>query len=210
MTLNFLYELLMHREGDIRRQAADLMGNIIVNYDEDYRKELPKDVKISLGEHTSQELLTQYLGLIIEPDHKITDKHKRWIGYTLKILLESVLNRCSNKKGRKYLSCLLNFYENTNREEATLFIMLDALLLLPLRIIKEEEIDILLYFLEEAIKTPSIEIWTAALRFIKYMTQHIEKNAKWTIYLQNIIEKIPSKNYFTLQFLIYGAAKIGT
>ena len=57
-----------------------------------------KDVKISLGEHTSQELLTQYLGLIIEPDHKITDKHKRWIGYTLKILLESVLNRCSNKK----------------------------------------------------------------------------------------------------------------
>ena len=207
MTLNFLYELLMHREGDIRRQAADLMGNIIVNYDEDYRKELPKDVKISLGEHTSQELLTQYLGLIIEPDHKITDKHKRWIGYTLKILLESVLNRCSNKKGRKYLSCLLNFYENTNREEATLFIMLDALLLLPLRIIKEEEIDILLYFLEEAIKTPSIEIWTAALRFIKYMTQHIEKNAKWTIYLQNIIEKIPSKNYFTLQFLIYGAAK---
>ena len=46
VTLQFLYELLMHREGDIRRQAADLMGNIIVNYDEDYRKELPEGVQV--------------------------------------------------------------------------------------------------------------------------------------------------------------------
>ncbi len=46
--IKFLYELLMHREGDIRRQAADLMGNIIVNYDEDYiEKNCLKDVKIS-------------------------------------------------------------------------------------------------------------------------------------------------------------------
>ena len=29
ITLNFLYELLSHREGDIRRQAGRLMGKII-------------------------------------------------------------------------------------------------------------------------------------------------------------------------------------
>lgn len=207
MTLNFLYELLMHREGDIRRQAADLMGNIIVNYDEDYRKELPKDVKISLGEHTSQELLTQYLTLIIEPDHKVTDKHKRWIGYTLKILIGSVLSRCSDKKGGKYLSYLLKFYENTEREEATLFIMLDSLLLLPLHLMQEEEIEILLHFSKEAIQTDSIEVWAAALRFIKYMTECVPKNEKWAIILQQIIKEIPSKNYYTLQFLIHKAAK---
>ena len=31
-TLAFLYELLMHREGDIRRQAAALMGEIIAGF----------------------------------------------------------------------------------------------------------------------------------------------------------------------------------
>ncbi len=32
MALGFLYELMFHREGDIRRQAADLLGNIIARY----------------------------------------------------------------------------------------------------------------------------------------------------------------------------------
>ena len=29
MAMNFLYDLMFHREGDIRRQAADLLGNMI-------------------------------------------------------------------------------------------------------------------------------------------------------------------------------------
>ncbi|MBR7148727.1 MAG: hypothetical protein IKD13_07840, partial [Firmicutes bacterium] len=33
LTLNFLYEHMMHKEGDVRRQAAALMGKIIVNFD---------------------------------------------------------------------------------------------------------------------------------------------------------------------------------
>ena len=56
VTLQFLYELLMHREGDIRRQAADLMGNIIVNYDEDYRKELPEGGQADNSEINSIQL----------------------------------------------------------------------------------------------------------------------------------------------------------
>ena len=39
-TLAFLYELLMHREGDIRRQAAALMGEIIARFHAGYVKEI--------------------------------------------------------------------------------------------------------------------------------------------------------------------------
>ena len=42
-TLAFLYELLMHREGDIRRQAAALMGEIIARFHAGYAKERPAD-----------------------------------------------------------------------------------------------------------------------------------------------------------------------
>ena len=80
MTLNFLYELLMHREGDIRRQAAALMGKIIVRYDEIYRKELPADVTLPVGQTTSLSLWQKYLNIIVVPDHKITERHKRWMG----------------------------------------------------------------------------------------------------------------------------------
>ena len=45
MTIHFLYDLLSHREGDIRRQAGRLLGVIIANYDDVYRKELPEFAK---------------------------------------------------------------------------------------------------------------------------------------------------------------------
>lgn len=41
-TLAFLYELLMHREGDIRRQAAALLGEIIAGFHAGYAKERPR------------------------------------------------------------------------------------------------------------------------------------------------------------------------
>ena len=75
MTLYFLYELLAHKEGDIRRQAATLMGKIIVNYDEEYRKELPEGVSRTREEVDSPGLWKRYLEKIIFPDHKVSDEH---------------------------------------------------------------------------------------------------------------------------------------
>ena len=43
--LAFLYELLIHREGDIRRQAASLIGKIIAKFHLVYRKEVPADAQ---------------------------------------------------------------------------------------------------------------------------------------------------------------------
>ena len=72
MTLNFLYELLMHREGDIRRQAAALMGKIIVRYDEINRKRCLM-CTLPVGQTTSLTLWQKYINMIIMPDHKITE-----------------------------------------------------------------------------------------------------------------------------------------
>ena len=43
--LSFLYELLMHREGDIRRQAGGLIGQLIARFHLVYRKEVPADAQ---------------------------------------------------------------------------------------------------------------------------------------------------------------------
>ena len=40
MTLRFLYELLAHKESDIRNQAGEIIGQIIARFNEEYKKEL--------------------------------------------------------------------------------------------------------------------------------------------------------------------------
>lgn len=172
MTLNFLYELLMHREGDIRRQSAQLIGNIIVHYDEEYRKDLPHGVIREPAETTSIRLWEKYLEAIIFPDHKVTDQHKRWLGYTIKFILRSVLERCKKEDLRNYLESLLHFYKNTTEViDSTAFILLDAILDLPLSLCTDEDIQIIMDFTNRIASRDSLEIQIAVLRIIKYLSE---------------------------------------
>ncbi|MFQ8689682.1 MAG: nicotinate-nicotinamide nucleotide adenylyltransferase [Blautia sp.] len=175
VTLQFLYELLMHREGDIRRQAADLMGNIIVNYDEDYRKELPDGVQVDGGQVTSLQLWARYLEMIIQPDHKVAERHRRWIGYALKRMAESVLSRCKPEDHQAYLSGFLAFYRERQISDAEAFILLDAMPILPMDWMGTEEVEQLLDFARDFLDRPVLEIHVAILRFLRYLTDRKEK-----------------------------------
>ena len=89
-TLGFLYELLMHREGDIRAQAGKLLGHVIARFNAGYRKERPADMP-DIAEARVMELWNEYLEMIIRPDHKLTVQQKRRIRYNLKVVLDSVV-----------------------------------------------------------------------------------------------------------------------
>lgn len=170
LTLNFLYELLMNREGDIRRQSADLIGNIIVHFDEEYRKELPEGARREPDEITSLELWEKYLRLVIFPDHKVTEQHRRWLGYTLKLIVGSVLNRCRKGDISRYLESFLKFYLNREVNDSTAFIMLDSIRELPLSACTRKERILLMQFAAEMAERDSWEVKIAALRFIYYLT----------------------------------------
>lgn len=171
MTLYFLYDLLTHREGDIRRQAATLMGEIIVNYDEEYRKELPEGATRAQEGETSFSLWNEYLGKIIFPDHKVTDQHKRWIGYTLKIVLRSALESCSSDDHNGYLDRFLQFYENIYIDDLAVFVLLDSALDIPFALCSKKQRRQMAFFAMQASFRKSEEIKIAAMRLIKYMTQ---------------------------------------
>ena len=83
MTAKFLYELLAHKEGDIRTQSAILLGRIVGTFNEEYKKELPEGVSLPDKAITNVTLFRQYLAMIIEPDHKLTEQHKKWIENSL-------------------------------------------------------------------------------------------------------------------------------
>lgn len=168
MTLNFLYELLMHREGDIRRQAATLMGHIILRYDEIYRKELPEDITLPVGQTTSLSLWHKYLSMIVIPDHKITERHKRWLGYTLKNMVTTVLENCPEQERYDYLDVLLYYYHEAHWDDEVGFILMDTLIAVPLELCEPFQIQELLDFTANILKRGNIELQAAALRFLEY------------------------------------------
>ncbi len=173
MTMNYLYELLMHREGDIRRLAAELMGIIIVNFDEEFRKEIPKGVKEMGKEYSSLDLCDEYFNKIIFPEHKVADNHKRWIGYTLKIIIKAMLSRSKEEEKNKYLSLIIKYFNNSIIDDSTAFILLDSMLYLPLTICTDEQKDNLLGFCVSLIFRESDEIKIGILRVLEYFVRSL-------------------------------------
>ena len=119
VTLRFLYEKLTHPEEDIRRQCAELIGQIISRFDENYRKELPEDVELPAPDITSFDLLREYMKLFLHPDHKITDLHTVWIRNSIKHMLSKLLSRCEQRFISQYKVIILSFFEESRSMNQT-------------------------------------------------------------------------------------------
>lgn len=171
MTLVFLYDILSNKEGDIRRQAAALMGKIIANYDEEYRKELPPGVNREAAGNTGFMIWGMYLEKIIFPDHKVTEQHRSWIGYTLKIVFTSVMEHASENDRGEYLRIYLGFFESKDLDASAAFVMLDSMLHIPLELCTEDEKKMLLAFAADHAAKDVAEVRMGGLRFIKYLTE---------------------------------------
>ncbi|GAH64902.1 unnamed protein product, partial [marine sediment metagenome] len=89
ITLRYLYEQLTHPEDEIRRRSAKLIGLLIATFDEDYRKEIPRNVSLKALTITSFNLLERYLKYFLQPDHKKLALHQSRIYSEIKLLLNS-------------------------------------------------------------------------------------------------------------------------
>ncbi len=203
MTANFLYEMLMHREGDIRRQSADLIGNIIIHFDEEYRKELPDGVNRETDEITSIDLWEKYLKLIILPGHKVTEHHRRWLGYTLKFVVSFVLENCKKADWRKYFDTFLTYYSKEDLDDATAFILMDSAGSLPMTACSRGDKLMLMEFTARMQQKDSVEVRVAALRFMLRLSKDPESR---TLYLSMILDclgKIELPGEISAAFLKY-------
>ncbi|MCI8513070.1 MAG: phosphohydrolase [Lachnospiraceae bacterium] len=126
LTLKFLYELLAHKESDIRRQAAKLMGRMVAGFSAEYKKEVPADIKLPDLLVNNLTLFDEYLHKIIYPNYKMTEQHKKWIGSTLDGFTRSVITRCKESCRHRYFDILEKYYTLTDHEEETVMILLDT------------------------------------------------------------------------------------
>ncbi|MBP3736124.1 MAG: cytidyltransferase-related domain protein [Lachnospiraceae bacterium] len=126
-TLSFLYELLMHREGDVSAEAARLFGKVVAQYNFGYRKRRPEGMP-DTDERDVTALWRSYLEQIIHPDYRLTVVQMRRIRSRLKHVLLSVMEWASPDEKEIFLDELLKILR---REDALNslehFAVLDAL-----------------------------------------------------------------------------------
>lgn len=206
MCLRFLYECMVNREGDIRRQASDLLGKIIANYDIDYGKELPENEKIILDSTNSFEVWKKYLEMIILPDYKMVTQHRRWLGHGLKRVVSGLLEHSSNEKKKVYIEELLSYYKNDNWNDDIKFILLDVMSCLPEDNLTEEQKLTLLNFIENNMKSNHLAIQAVILLNFKNMVNYFKDLAETEQVVEKLIAEMIVKGNVSLEYLLY---KIG-
>ena len=175
-TLAFLYELLMHREGDIRRQAAALLGEIIGGFHAGYAKERLAGSRPDPRGITDLDQWKLYLDKIIYPDHKLMPQHRRWIGYTLKFAVTSLLRHAAGREER-FLTPLFSYYRRPDQlDDATAFQLLDAAVSLPDTVYARHGV-LLLRFAETLSVRQDVQVRTAAVLLLDRLRRSSPRSA---------------------------------
>lgn len=114
IVLKFLYEKLTHSEDDIRNHSSFIIGKVIANYDEEYKKEVPKDIILKVSLAHSIEILDRFIYMYLFPDKKLISIHRNWIRNGLSIMLESLFFHCKKTQAKSYISILIPYFKDLN------------------------------------------------------------------------------------------------
>ena len=171
MAIRFLQELLMQRGGDIRRQAAVLIGKIIACYDERYRKELPEGVRLPGDQIDSRGLWREHLQSVLNPDSQRTEQQRRWMGYSLKLTMKELLMQAGPDDRRAYLALFLEQLETGGRDDTMVFVLLDSILEIPAALLNRDDYERILDFCRRSAQRQAAEIRIAVLRAARYAAQ---------------------------------------
>lgn len=190
MTLEFLYEQLVNKEGDIRRQAAVLMGKIIVAFNVEYRKELPEGAAPSTYHITGLDLWETYISRMFTHDYKIVEQQRRWIGFALKRLVETVFNYCKESEKQIYLSIFIKKYEMRDCDEVTRFALLDSMRMVPFKDLNQSDRDILLDFIYHMANDENLEIQAAVIMAIRHIFKEMKTDSCFNKNIIKVLDKM--------------------
>ncbi len=201
--LSFLYELLVHREGDIRRQAASLMGQIIARFHLVYRKELPADAPSDPAEEVPFTLWAQYLDKIIYPDHKTTQQQRSHISYTLKLVVDALLEYARPGDVPRFVGAFLKYFERPEeKDEDTAFTLLDAARYLPPQYCTPAMRSRMIEFAGRWAQSRNLRMETAALQFLRAAERSLRREDPQLRRIVELARSVPPST-LTVTFLQY-------
>ena len=174
-TLEFLYELLLQPDGDIRRQAAGLMGRILSKFLSGYRKELPQGVPASPQEERPFELWAEYLEKLIHPDRRLTPRQISMIRYQAKTVADALLGGCDREDFPRFSELLFRHYQDPAAEtEEGAFALMNTALNLPMERVGGRDVTRLANFAAWWLETGEAPQQAAAMRLSRRLLPALE------------------------------------
>ncbi|MFM9412836.1 HD domain-containing protein [Peptococcus simiae] len=167
LIFNYLLEMLIYPEGDIRRQAAHLIGTLLAGFDERYSKWLPENAVREREGRSALSLWHDVLDQVFSPDHKLGDRYRRFQGYAFHQILNSLLANLPDDDRPQFLAQLFHYYRKPDCDDLTAFILLDALAEVPMKLISDRDGQMLLRTAETLAKRDNVEVRLAILQFFE-------------------------------------------
>ena len=164
--LDFLYEMLSHQDGDIRRQSARISAKVMAGFDITFKKELPEDVTAPRIGRRMVDVWSSFLHRMLFPSHMMTEQHRRWIGYGMKSVVRCLLAMCDGARRRDVLNVVLEHYKSSRWEGLTRFLLLDCMPEIPYSLCSVNQRKLLFRFARQFLDAGDMEIRVSALRFL--------------------------------------------
>ena len=168
--LDFLYELLLTPDGDIRRRAAALIGRILAAFRLGYQKEPPADAPPDAEAELPFRLWVTYLEKFIEPDRRLTTRQISMIRYQAKTAVDALLMNCSSGDARRFSDELFRRYRDPAQVDAdAAFALLDTVLSLPLDRVSPQDLTLLTRFAVWWLERGGLPQKAASLRLLRHL-----------------------------------------
>ena len=177
-TLDFLYELLLSADGDIRRHAAALIGRVLAGFLSGYKKELPAGAAPDPLEERPFQLWAEYLEKLIHPDRRLTPRQTSMIRYQAKTTVDALLGECSDRDAPRFAAELLRHYQNPAAAEPDeAFALLDAVMNAPLERVDSGACGLLASFAAWWLDRGGASQKAAALRLFRHLLGFLPETA---------------------------------
>lgn len=175
-TMKFLFENLTHPEDDIRIHCAKLIGKLIATFDEDYRKEIPKDVELDMPNLTSKDLLNIYIKSMLSPSSNTIPLNKFNLGYNTSTMIKSLFRYCRKNLILTYRKLIINHFDiNKYKNTDTNLFILDISKTLPLSPY-DKDIDKIWYFIKDILNKRNSILRLGALEALNVMIPKLPEN----------------------------------
>jgi len=210
IAINYLYDIVVTVEEDIRESASTLIGKLIANFDEELRKELPKDASVETPELTTLGLFEIYANKFLFPDHKIIDKHRFRIKSSSRRMIFSYFKELKGEmKTKKSLEIISSIYEKEIENKELERHLIYTVSSLPIEKLDNSQKKYILEFLLSKVLRGNYEIRLLSLEKLFKYVEILGKDISKYIDLTEVFDKerIKKKSFVEL-YAIYKSYKI--